>query len=399
MANFWSATGVDVTNGGYFVTVNTGDDVGLIQTNSILQINTTQFVEVKDVNTSASPQTIELFEAWNAGTITGGTAIAAPSAAELSAAIGEVQNLISLYEDIASNTSEIATPSTIAQRDLSGRLEATAGSSANDVVVMSQTGTSLGSDITTSATDTTAGRLLKVGADEDQFSSATKATVEAARAGGIGIKSPTISAPNDIDETKFFSTAVSWTGSPLSGSNANNQGSCLHIENTNTAYATQLFTQAVGGGVYRIRRKLADVWQSWQELYHTGNTTVDGSGFIKQASPIVKLHSDRAEFNSQCPESAEFEKVDTGHYLIKNTLGFAQKGWYIENPKDANGNVKVYVDYEQLEDNTLEIKTYTPDYSTGKCMAGAAADIPDGRWIDLRLEVEPVNINETTEEI
>lgn len=123
---------------------------------------------------------------------------------------------------------------------------------------------------------------------------------------------------------------------------------------------------------------------------HTGNTTVDANGFIKAASPIVKLHSDRIEKNDDF--SADFERIGTGHYVIKNTLGFAQEGWYIETPKDANGNIKVFVDFED-NDGDITVKTYEPDYSTGRATAGTPADIPKGRWIDLRLHELPPEPN------
>lgn len=135
---------------------------------------------------------------------------------------------------------------------------------------------------------------------------------------------------------------------------------------------------------------------STAELKHTGNTTVDVNGFIKAASPIVKLHSDHIEKN--CDFAADFERIGTGHYLIKNTLGFAQSGWYVETPKDANGNVKVFVEYTD-NDGDITVKTYEPDYSTGRATAGVATDIPADRWIDLRLhELPPEPETEESEE-
>ena len=39
-------------------------------------------------------------------------------------------------------------------------------------------------------------------------------------------------------------------------------------------------------------------------------------------------------------------------------MGFAQEGWYIELPKDANGNTVVAVEYSTLENGDISIKTY-----------------------------------------
>lgn len=130
------------------------------------------------------------------------------------------------------------------------------------------------------------------------------------------------------------------------------------------------------------------------ELLHGYNTTTDGNGFIKAASPISKLFADKIELNEEAQEqSPEFEKIDVGHYLIKNTEGFSENGWYIEMPKDANGNVLVAAQYQQLEDNTIEVKTFAKkfDEETGDIVPNLEKprDIPSGRWIDIRLKELP----------
>ena len=123
------------------------------------------------------------------------------------------------------------------------------------------------------------------------------------------------------------------------------------------------------------------------------NTTVDGNGFIKNASPIVKLFADRIELNDEAKQqNIEFEKLGIGDYLIKNSSGFAQEGWYVETPKDANGNLLVAVVYEQLENGDISVKAY--DYmlnNKGRIVADLETplDIPETRWIDLRLQELP----------
>ena len=123
------------------------------------------------------------------------------------------------------------------------------------------------------------------------------------------------------------------------------------------------------------------------------NTTVDANGFIKAASPIVQLFADKIELNDEAQQqSIEFEKLGVGDYLIKGSTGFAQEGWYIETPKDANGNLLVAVVYEQLENGDISIKTY--DYmlnKKGRIVADTETplDIPENRWIDIRLQALP----------
>ena len=135
------------------------------------------------------------------------------------------------------------------------------------------------------------------------------------------------------------------------------------------------------------------------ELQHTfwttQNATKDPNGFLKGASPIAEIHSDSMILNRDATEQGgiTFEKLGVGDYLVKGSLGFAQEGWYIETPKDANGNVLVAVVYEQRANNDISIKTYAKkfDDETGDIVANLTKprDIPDGRFISLRLHELP----------
>ena len=128
-------------------------------------------------------------------------------------------------------------------------------------------------------------------------------------------------------------------------------------------------------------------------LLTSRNTQVDPNGFIKNASPIVSLFADKIELNDEAKlQPITLEKLGVGDYLIKGSLGFAQQGWYIETPKDANGNVLVAVVYEQLANGDISVKTY--DYmlnKKGRIVPDLETplDIPATRWIDLRLQALP----------
>lgn len=125
------------------------------------------------------------------------------------------------------------------------------------------------------------------------------------------------------------------------------------------------------------------------------NATKDPNGFLKGASPIAEIYSDKMDLNEDAQKQGgiTFKKLGVGDYLVKGSLGFAQEGWYIETPKDANGNVLVAVVYEQLENNDLSIKTYAKrfDDETGDIIPNLAKprDIPTGRFISLRLHELP----------
>lgn len=141
-------------------------------------------------------------------------------------------------------------------------------------------------------------------------------------------------------------------------------------------------------------------------VYTSQNAAKDPNGFLKAASPIVSLYADRIELNDEATQQdITFEKLGVGDYLVKGSTGFAQEGWYIETPKDANGNVLVAVAYEQLANNDISVKTYAKkfDEETGDVVANTAKprDIPATRWIDLRLQalpqddVQPLDTDET----
>lgn len=144
------------------------------------------------------------------------------------------------------------------------------------------------------------------------------------------------------------------------------------------------------------------------ELYHTSNTTIDGNGFIKQASPIIKLYSDTRD--------SEFVRVSTGVYELTGCTGLRlTDGWYIETPHDRNGNkyfnVEWYQDVEPAADKgvldeaadvTLRIHCYERVWnpSTGTWDNGEPVDIPEGRWIDLRMnEVRQPELDSTWKDV
>ena len=131
------------------------------------------------------------------------------------------------------------------------------------------------------------------------------------------------------------------------------------------------------------------------KFYDDANTTVDANGFIKVASPIVKLFSDHIELNEEANEQQiAFERVNVGHYLIKGSSGFATDSWWFNVPVDSNGNKIVASTHKALADGALEIKTYKRkfDVETATIVPDfdQPIDIPSSsngeqRWIDIRL--------------
>ena len=182
-------------------------------------------------------------------------------------------------------------------------------------------------------------------------------------------------------------------------------GAYLHMQ-LDTTVAVQIGTGVVGDSKsLHFRTKQNGTWNPVCSTLTDRNTIPDSNGFIKKASPIVKLFTDKIELNDEAKlQPITLEKLGVGDYLIKGSLGFAQEGWYIEMPKDANGNVLVAVVYEQLANNDISVKTY--DYmlnKKGRIVPDLETplDIPATRWIDLRLQalpqpdIKPLSADET----
>lgn len=145
---------------------------------------------------------------------------------------------------------------------------------------------------------------------------------------------------------------------------------------------------------YRSWDASSSKWGNYIKIWTDRNATKDPNGFLKGASPVVDLYDSVTEQNEDAKkQKITFEKVATGDYLIKGSLGLAQEGWYIETPKDANGNVLVAVVYRQLSNNDISVKTYAKrfDEDTGDIVANLTKprDIPAGRFISLRLHELP----------
>ncbi|MEX6313359.1 hypothetical protein AB6G19_06020 [Providencia manganoxydans] len=151
------------------------------------------------------------------------------------------------------------------------------------------------------------------------------------------------------------------------------------------------------------------------KAYHAGNTTKDSNGNLKAASPIVKVFADHIELNEES-EGVEMEHLGIGHYLIKGVVGFNSDGaWGINNgfviPQDHNGKNMVLIDYDVKPDGDIElfvfhqqnaemperfqnkrIKDFDEDGQPIYFENYEPCDVPESRWIDMRVEMPPNSI-------
>ena len=215
---------------------------------------------------------------------------------------------------------------------------------------------------TQSATDTTAGRLLK--------------TRDAGMLLPLNSSAPELQDAHTAP-SGFYRLSGNSTNAPFTS------GTVL-VMHQQSGRSFVLFFNNVTGQVV-IRRRHNDVWGADRTLWHTGNTTVDSNGFVKQASPIVRLFNDGFEAPLE-PVGAQFERLDVGLYRLSDVEPLADTGWQIEVPQDHNGNRLVFVEasYDATA-RTLTVSTSEPAWS-GAWVAGDAKDIPSGRWVDLRFQ-------------
>lgn len=156
------------------------------------------------------------------------------------------------------------------------------------------------------------------------------------------------------------------------------------------------------GNFVIMKQNGAGLWASGAVLLHSRNTTVDANGFIKSASPIVKIFPDgRAETNDES-EGATIERLSVGHYLINGVLGLNNEATWggidggFEIPLDRNKQPRIWLDYEVNPDGSVLVKTYHRTHPGAPAFArneregyaeGDPIDIPADQFVSVRVEM------------
>lgn len=233
--------------------------------------------------------------------------------------------------------------------------------------------------------------------------------IQASRAGNVSSTAGQTAATNYTDYVGKLSSqpcsmgAISVTGvgwiTYMSARHRNGSGDGVNyglvledIAMTSSSYNSIQLRKQNGSGL----------WQSPKVLWHTGNTTVDASGFVKKASPIVKIFNDGTFETNEESEGCTVERLGVGEYEIQGCLGLnADLAWGgvnggIEIPKDMNGQNLVWVDYTVSETGSIIVKTYHREYPESPAFArntkegyanGDPIDIPTDVFISVRVEM------------
>lgn len=142
-------------------------------------------------------------------------------------------------------------------------------------------------------------------------------------------------------------------------------------------------------------------------LWDTKNTAVDSNGFIKQASPVVKIFTDGKYETNDESEGVTVTRLDVGQYLIEGCKALnSDAAWGgidggFEIPTDRNKQPLIWLDYEVNADGSVLVKTYHREHPSAPAFArnerdgladGEPIDIPSDQFVSVRVEMPASSI-------
>ncbi|EKK1880960.1 phage tail protein [Salmonella enterica] len=147
-------------------------------------------------------------------------------------------------------------------------------------------------------------------------------------------------------------------------------------------------------------------------LLDNNNTVVDGNGFIKQASPVVRIFSDGGYETNDESEGVVVTRIQTGEYLIEGCTGLnADAAWGgidggFEIPVDRNKQPRIWLDYKVNADGSILVRTFHRVHPSAPTFAqnrigntdndgvftetvadGEPVDIPADSFVSVRVEM------------
>ena len=149
--------------------------------------------------------------------------------------------------------------------------------------------------------------------------------------------------------------------------------------------------------------KISNSSQQWRAVVKTSlNTTVDSNGFLKTASPVVKVFSDGRYQTNLESEGCTVTRLSIGQYLVEGCQGLnSDAAWGgidggFDIPTDRNKQPLIWLDYEVNADGSILIKTYHRTHPDAPAFArnevdglnnGDPVDIPRDQFVSVRVEM------------
>lgn len=259
-----------------------------------------------------------------------------------------------------------------------------------------QLGTAATATLTTSPTDGTAGRVLRVG--------------DGGWMGRGGFSTTQLVYPTSVDDPTNLTRVLR---SDLPDNGVSSYATSLHFSAMDTWGRLRVAFQIPRAWVQGGLTTNGTGWTS--ELYHTGNTTKNPDGTLKASSPVINLYTNKHDLHneSQFGATPTVTRLSKGVYEIAGTLGLRSEGWYLDTPSDRNGNKYFNVEWTQnvtpeavdgvvetyRDDVVVTIETFERVWNpaTGVYENGVHADINDmqDRFVQLRFnEIKPADIDD-----
>lgn len=144
-------------------------------------------------------------------------------------------------------------------------------------------------------------------------------------------------------------------------------------------------------------------WLTGRRILDDVTTTVDSNGFIKKASPIVKVYGDGYFETNDESKGVTVTKIDTGVYHLKGMMGLhSDASWGgidggFEIPLDRNKQPRIWIDYEVNKDGSIVIKTFHRSHPNSPSFANNFIGYKDevtGEFIETVKNGDPVDIPE-----
>ncbi|KGI63109.1 hypothetical protein LA04_14555 [Enterobacter sp. UCD-UG_FMILLET] len=211
-------------------------------------------------------------------------------------------------------------------------------------------------------------------------------------------------APGDTPTNIYWKNSTGFITGQVEGGAV---GAWIDITSADEAARMQLIgfygdNNGKRGFGYKVYNPNSQSWYNLAVVRDTSNTTVDSNGFIKIASPIVKIYGDgRYETNDET-EGVTVTRLDVGQYLIDGcealnsdaVWGGINGGFDI--PTDRNKQPLIWLDYEVNAAGSVLVKTYHRTHPDAPSFArnekdgvsnGDPVDIPRDQFVSVRVEM------------